>query len=186
MDLSDVCFNRQTRLDLFCDLVSALIFSLWNFFCQSIKFIQPCHYDCKSLPDLFTLFSFDNKLSTSIYDLVLIYVCHFHHHFHHLRVVQFQWNSVNLSRYSCLYLGSLHPRIFEKKLLNFSKHQFHEFFKYVFLLHNLIFPTRFMRFQITCAQRGSNSASFTITTWTLLSFSDEMGLWVDLFYFWSI
>ena len=25
-------------------------------------------------------------LSTSIYDLVLIYVCHFHHHYHHLTV----------------------------------------------------------------------------------------------------
>ena len=43
-------------------------------------------------------------LSTSIYDLVLLHVCHFHHH--HLIVVQ-----LSLSRYSCLYLGSLHPKI---------------------------------------------------------------------------
>ena len=27
------------------------------------------------------IFMYCNKLSTSIYDLVLIYVCHFHHHF---------------------------------------------------------------------------------------------------------
>ena len=44
-------------------------------------------------------------LSTSIYDLVLLHVCHFHHHC--LIVVQ-----LSLSRYSCLHLGSLHPRIF--------------------------------------------------------------------------
>ena len=44
-------------------------------------------------------------LSTSIYDFVLIYVCHFHHY--HLIVSQI-W----LSRYSCFYLGSLHPRNF--------------------------------------------------------------------------
>ena len=45
-------------------------------------------------------------LSTSIYDLVLIYVCHFHHH---------QCNGCStlaLSRYSCVYFGSLHPRNF--------------------------------------------------------------------------
>ena len=43
--------------------------------------------------------------STSIYDLVLLDVCHFHHH----QVIVTQiWP---LSRYSCLYLGSLHPRI---------------------------------------------------------------------------
>ena len=49
------------------------------------------------------------KLSTSIYDLVLIYVCLFHHHHHH--PVIFLSNH-GLSRYSCLHLGSLHPRIF--------------------------------------------------------------------------
>ena len=48
-------------------------------------------------------------LSTSIYDLVLIHVCHFHHH--HLIVSQI----LPLSRYSCCYLGSLHPRNFCQK-----------------------------------------------------------------------
>ena len=47
-------------------------------------------------------------LSTSIYDLVLIYVCHFHHHFLLLTVIQI-WP---LSIYSCFYLGSLHPSNF--------------------------------------------------------------------------
>ena len=53
-------------------------------------------------------------LSTSIYDLVLIYVCHFHHHFL-LIVVQIMYFSsyfLVLSRYLCFYLGSQHPRIF--------------------------------------------------------------------------
>ena len=50
-----------------------------------------------------------DKLSTSIYDLVLIYVCHFHHHHHHHPVIFL--SNHGLSRYSCLYLGSLHPRI---------------------------------------------------------------------------
>ena len=44
-------------------------------------------------------------LSTSIYDLVLIYVCHFHHHHPALTFPQI-WL---ISRYSCCYLGSLHP-----------------------------------------------------------------------------
>ena len=48
------------------------------------------------------------KLSTSIYDLVLIYVCHFHHH--PQTFPQFR----TLSRYSCCYLGSLHPRNFRE------------------------------------------------------------------------
>ena len=58
------------------------------------------------------------NLSTSIYDLVLIYVCHFHHHHHHhpLRVSQI----LPLSRYSCCYLGSLHPRNFEIILHEFQ------------------------------------------------------------------
>ena len=43
-------------------------------------------------------------LSTSIYDLVLINVCHFHLL---LSVAQI----TAISRFSCLYLGSLHPRI---------------------------------------------------------------------------
>ena len=55
--------------------------------------------------------------STSIYDLVLIYVCHFHHHF--LLIVIQIWP---LSRYSCFYLGSLHPRNFMiKKLLEMNE-----------------------------------------------------------------
>ena len=45
-------------------------------------------------------------LSTSIYDLVLIHVCHFHHH-------QTFLSNHGLSRYSCLHLGSLHPRNFD-------------------------------------------------------------------------
>ena len=60
------------------------------------------------------------KLSTSIYDLVLIYVCHFHHHFLLLTVNQiFYFSSFSfiLSRYSCFYLGSQHPRIFHKRLM---------------------------------------------------------------------
>ena len=52
----------------------------------------------------------NSKLSTSMYDLVLIYVCHFHHH-----PVIFLSNH-GLSRYSCLHLGSLHPRIFYYEL----------------------------------------------------------------------
>ena len=41
---------------------------------------------------------------SSIYDLVLIYVCHFHHHFLLLHLIVSQtWG---LSRYSCFYLGS--------------------------------------------------------------------------------
>ena len=56
------------------------------------------------------------KLSTSIYDLVLIYVCHFHHH----PPVIFLSNN-GLSRYSCLYLGSLHPRIFVCRNYNEKK-----------------------------------------------------------------
>ena len=51
------------------------------------------------------------NLSTSIYDLVLIYVCHFHHHFLLLLRVTFP-QFCTLSRYSCCYLGSLHPRNF--------------------------------------------------------------------------
>ena len=57
--------------------------------------------------------SLTKNLSTSIYDLVLIYVCHFHHQ--DLRVTQFKhFSSFSLiiSRYSCLHLGSQHPRIF--------------------------------------------------------------------------
>ena len=45
-------------------------------------------------------------LSMRIYHLVLVYVCHFHH----LHPVIFLSNH-GLSRYSCLHLGSLHPRI---------------------------------------------------------------------------
>ena len=54
------------------------------------------------------------KLSTNIYDLELLDVCHFHHH-------TFLSNHGDssvfspLSRYSCLHLGSLHPRIFKLK-----------------------------------------------------------------------
>ena len=62
-------------------------------------------------------------LSTSIYDLVLIYVCHFHHHFFLLRVTFPQFRT--LSRYSCCHLGSLHSRnffetILVKKIIKFS------------------------------------------------------------------
>ena len=48
------------------------------------------------------------KLSTSIYNLVLIHVCHFHHQHHHKTFL----SNHGLSRYSCLHLRSLHPRIF--------------------------------------------------------------------------
>ena len=53
--------------------------------------------------------------STSIYDLVLLDVCHFHHH---QVIVTKIWP---LSGYSCLYLGSLHPRIlkFEESAIRF-------------------------------------------------------------------
>ena len=54
-------------------------------------------------------------LSTSIYDPVLIYVCHFHHHHHHHQTFL---SNHGLSRYSCLHLGSLHPRILVKKLIS--------------------------------------------------------------------
>ena len=50
-------------------------------------------------------------LSTSIYDLKLIYVCHFHHHF---RVTFPQFH--RLSRFPCLHHGSLHPRILEIRM----------------------------------------------------------------------
>ena len=46
-------------------------------------------------------------LSMSIYDLVLIYVCHFHHQDHPVIFL----SNHGLSRYSSLHLGSLHPRI---------------------------------------------------------------------------
>ena len=54
---------------------------------------------------------FGEKLSTSIYDLVLIYVCHFHHHHHHHHHPVIFLSNHGQSRYSCLHLGSLHPRI---------------------------------------------------------------------------
>ena len=63
------------------------------------------------------------SLSTSIYDLVLIYVCHFHHQY--LRVTQFKHFSsfsLILSRYSCSHLGSHHPRIFMYKHLFIRVH----------------------------------------------------------------
>ena len=53
----------------------------------------------------------DYWLSMSIYyDLVLLDFCHLHHHYAFLSIHRDSqiWN---LSRYSCLYLGSLHPRI---------------------------------------------------------------------------
>ena len=55
---------------------------------------------CVQMTETRSTFFPSNKqlLSTSIYDLVLIYVCHFHHHCHHLIVSQI-WP---LSRYSCL------------------------------------------------------------------------------------
>ena len=52
-------------------------------------------------------------LSTSIYDLVLLDVCHFHHQTHTFLSNHWDCSEFSrLSRYSCLYLGSLHPRIF--------------------------------------------------------------------------
>ena len=56
-------------------------------------------------------------LSTSIYNLVLIYVCHFHHHFllTVIQILYFSSFSLILSRYSCFYLGSQYPRIFYLK-----------------------------------------------------------------------
>ena len=54
-------------------------------------------------------------LSTSIYDLVLLDVCHFHHHPHRHQSFPQIWP---LSRYSCLYLGSLHPRILQLILVS--------------------------------------------------------------------
>ena len=69
---------------------------------------RPKMFDCKLL----------FMLSTSIYDLVLIYVCHFHHH-HPLKVSQI----LPLLRYSCCYLGSLHPRNFMQKIfVHFKYH----------------------------------------------------------------
>ena len=47
------------------------------------------------------------KLSTSIYVLMLLNVCHFHHPHHHQSFPQIR----PILRYSCLYLESLHPRI---------------------------------------------------------------------------
>ena len=40
---------------------------------------------------------------------MLIYICHFHHHHHHPDTFL---SNHRLSRYWCLHLGSLHPRIF--------------------------------------------------------------------------
>ena len=60
-------------------------------------------------------------LSTRIYDLVLLDVCHFHHTF-----LSNHWDSSvfsPLSRYSCLYLGYLHPRIcLYNNLYNWNLH----------------------------------------------------------------
>ena len=55
------------------------------------------------------------SLSTSIYDLVLTYVCHFHHH------LETFLSNHGLSRYTCLHLGSLHPRIFLNYKCHFGK-----------------------------------------------------------------
>ena len=70
-------------------------------------------------------------LSTSIYDLVLLYVCHFHHHFLHLTVTQilyFSSFSLILSRYSCFYLGSQHPRILSFKMTVLKTPNFQNWF----------------------------------------------------------
>ena len=65
-------------------------------------------------------FSKVSTLSTSIYDLVLLDVCHFGHHHHPHTFLSNHWDSSvssRLSRYSCLHLGSLHPRILNTKML---------------------------------------------------------------------
>ena len=74
-----------------------------------------------------------NILSTSIYDLVLIYVCHFHHHHPALTFPQI-WP---LSRYSCCYLGSLHPRNFDlcKVSTKIGKYIGFELWVILFLYH---------------------------------------------------
>ena len=73
------------------------------------------------------------KLSTSIYDLVLIYVCHFHHH--PLRVTQI----TQLLKYSCWYLGSPHPRILLNNFGNLLLHIFGKnFVKVTVLLKKLL------------------------------------------------
>ena len=85
--------------------------------CHSRFFFFPnCDRKSHCVTFCSTVFKFwRTKLSTSIYDLVLIYVCHFHHH-----PVIFLSNH-GLSRYSCLHLGSLHPRIFLVDLTNFFR-----------------------------------------------------------------
>ena len=84
---------------------------LWTILSTDIlkELVYWFHEICQKLK-LMVLWDFAlHKLSTSIYDLVLIYVCHFLHH--PLRITQI----TQLSRYSCLYLGSLHPRIYLSK-----------------------------------------------------------------------
>ena len=78
---------------------------------QKQMVLQEILFNCT--PGLWFYFYVYTILSTSIYDLVLVYVCHFHHHFLLHLIVSQIWP---LSRYSCCYLGSLHPRNFFQKL----------------------------------------------------------------------
>ena len=112
---------------------------------------------------------FTNKtflLSTSIYDLVLIYVCHFHHHHHHphLTFLSYHW----LSRYSCLHLGSLHPRIFVNGILS-------NYFK-TFIACQKSIPESFIKivgpvFEIFGNKTGGHSFVIIRIHFQLISFS---------------
>ena len=51
------------------------------------------------------------KLSTSIYDLMLIYVCHFHHHFLLLLLLLLQWSLVKFDHYRDTHAAILDPCI---------------------------------------------------------------------------
>ena len=73
----------------------------WNFYQNSLNW----KWKMARIPKIFV------KLSMSIYDFVLLDVCHFHHQF---LLIDIQI-SVNLSRYSCLHLGSCIHHFITKK-----------------------------------------------------------------------
>ena len=99
----------------FCFRCLPIFFDRLTFWNPNTKF--ECQIDIwKMLPLLLKrLTLMQIKLSTSIYDLVLIYVCHFHHHYHHLTVTQIihliQWSLFKFDHYRDTRASILDPCI---------------------------------------------------------------------------
>ena len=98
------CFkNSEMSTKIFGKQRNMEIAKLYQFLQNAVKWIALTTRNLSRFPKkpnfLYYLIYIDKKIkwSTSIYDLVLINVCHFH-----LSVAQI----MALSRYSCLYLGS--------------------------------------------------------------------------------